>query len=424
MTGANSEFGRLLPLQIALLLGTCVVVLNPLVLAFFLHMSLARIVYLLVLDAAAIVAVVMALRCFRRPGRRAWLALAVALLSLPILAVATELGIDRVRDIDPALLPAKQGDTITVHMPDRELGWVPVPATRARHIEQGNFDVTYVIDSHGHKYIPPNPGAQRTIHFFGDSTIFGHGVTNDDTALNIVAKKLGSRANVVNYGVMGYGFEQIYLRLYEAREQIAPGDVVVFAPIPGDIARNLLGKRFVCDLYNRNFSGVETFPYFDHGTWRTEKLGDHCPRGDLPIAMIRRHLMLAQASKEDQLAQNASQILALARQVVEQRGARFFVLFLINPNECASGDIGFDLSLLDAEFSSTMDSCDTVEPGPDIVFKTDPHLNAKGNAWLADAILAFLNTKVLDDRSGDRGTSGEGKWPTRSSNRMPSGNGS
>ena len=117
-------------------------------------------------------------------------------------------------------------------MSDPLLGWVPRPGARARHVSEGNFDVIQVIDAKGRRAIPPNPGARRTLYFFGDLFTFGHGVENDQTALSIIARALGARANVVNYGVKAYGLEQMFLRLRAAKDDIQPGDVVSFRPYP------------------------------------------------------------------------------------------------------------------------------------------------------------------------------------------------
>jgi hypothetical protein len=71
----------------------------------------------------------------------------------------------------------------------------------------------------------------RVIHFFGDSFTFGYGVTNDNTALNLLAKNINHKFNIQNYGVGGYSLELMYLRLIDLMDEVKPGDVVVFSPI-------------------------------------------------------------------------------------------------------------------------------------------------------------------------------------------------
>jgi hypothetical protein len=89
---------------------------------------------------------------------------------------------------------------------------------------------TYHLDEKGRRKIEPNPAVRRAIHFFGDSMTFGHGLSDQDAALNLLGEKLNDRINVFNYGVPGYGFEQMLLRLIEMISEIKAGDTVFSLP--------------------------------------------------------------------------------------------------------------------------------------------------------------------------------------------------
>ena len=288
-------------LYTSIILISIVIVANPLVLSILLQLSKARILYITFFDMVALAIVFFTVRYVRRESRRDLIAALVLVAAWPAAMVAAEIAILKLRETYvQAVRPDRAGAVRkpvmgdSVHQSDPLLGWVPRPGARASHVSEGNFDVTYVIDATGRRAIPPNEGAQRTLHFFGDSFTFGHGVENDETALSVVARALGDRANVANYGVMAYGLEQMLLRLRGAQDAIQPGDVVIISPVSLDLTRNLIAKDFVCFLHYKNYSTVETFPLWDGSTWRPARIGDHCPEGDLPLALLQRFLLARQ----------------------------------------------------------------------------------------------------------------------------------
>jgi hypothetical protein len=317
-TRLNTGLSGRLCLQLVLVLLPVVLILNPLTLKLLTSVSFTRTVYLLVLDALVIAAAVLALRHVRW-GR--WqdlvgaFGLLIALPGVMWLAEPPIIALNNWVYREDALGEhLSAGDSI--HRPDPLRGWVPVPGATGHHAVEGSFDVTYQLDDQGRKAIPANPGATRTIHFFGDSFTFGHGVANKDTALNLVAQALGKRANVANWGVMGYGLEQMFLRLRDVQNQIYRGDLVIFAPLADDLARNLIAKVFVCNqIYRQNYSRVRTFPLFDHGEWRSVPLDDDCPSvDDLPIAAIERYFIEHRDYRHDPaIIENADEIFAQAK---------------------------------------------------------------------------------------------------------------
>lgn len=381
-------------LYAALLLATAVLLLNPLVLSLIAHLSITRISYMLFLDGFLVAIIVFCLRYLHR-GRRRDGILAIALAGL--LPVAMILIEPAIIGLHKALRPAGASEE-AIHQPDALLGWQPVPGAHAHHASPGNFDVTYVIDAQGHRQIGPHPGTGPTLHVFGDSILFGHGVANGQTALDLVADALEGRANVVNYGVMAYGLEQMFLRLRESKDAIQPGDAVIFAPIAEDLERNLIGKTFVCDIYEKSYAGTRTFPLLVDGTWQAASLDTYCPEGDLPVALVRRAWMRWQRPDlEQQLATNADAIFAMADALAKERGATFRVLFLVRVDECEAGAFLFDLDRLKTPFVSLLPAC------PDnpaaLRFPTDRHFNEEGQRWLAAAILDFLEKHVLGERA-------------------------
>jgi hypothetical protein len=386
-------------LYAAIILATLLAVGNPLVLAPFVQLSATRLAYIATFDLFGLMIVLLAIRYVRNGGRWHLLAAVILLIAWPAVMVGAEFAIvslDEAYGGAARAAPPVMGDR--VHISDPLLGWVPRPGARARHVSEGNFDVTYVIDAKGRRAIPANPGAPRTIFFFGDSFTFGHGVENDQTALSIIARALGPRANVVNYGVMAYGLEQMFLRLRAASDEIHSGDIVIFSPVSRDLARNLIAKDLVCFLYYKNFSKVETFPWWDGSAWRPARLADHCPHGDLPLALLERFLLAKQNDRASvALAENADRIFQMAKKLAEERGADFRVIFLAYPDECMAKAFDFDLSLLHTEITPLMPYCLDAAAMAHMRFPTDRHLTPAGHRWTATALLDVLERTVLNE---------------------------
>jgi hypothetical protein len=396
---------RTVCLYAAIILVTILAVGNPLVLAPFVELSATRLAYITTFDLFGLMLALLAIRYVRRGFRRDLGAAVALLLGWPAVMVGAELAIVSLDEAYPGAAnvardsaPPVMGDS--VHEGDPLLGWVPRPEARARHVSEGNFEVTYVIDAAGRRAIPLNRGAERTLHFFGDSFTFGHGVENDQTALSVIARELGARANVANYGVMAYGLEQMLLRLRAAKEAIQPGDVVVFSPVSLDLMRNLIAKDFVCFLHYKNYSKVETFPWWDGSTWRPTRIVDHCPHGDLPLALLQRRLLGSQSEeKAAALVENADRIFRMAKAIADERGAVFQLVFLVYPDECLNRSFDFDLSLLETEFTTLMPYCQDDHAMARMRFPTDRHLTPEGQRWAAMALLDTLNRTVLREDS-------------------------
>jgi hypothetical protein len=213
--------------------------------------------------------------------------------------------------------------------------------------------------------------------------------------LAILARALGRRANVANYGVMAYGLEQMFLRFRAAQDGIQPGDIVVFSPVSLDLTRNLIAKDFVCFLHDKNYSKFETYPAWDGTGWRAARIADHCPRGDLPLALVQRFLLARHsAEKSAVLAENADRIFRMAEALADERGAAFQVVFLVYPDECRNQSFDFDLSLLATTFTSLMPYCLDDGTMARMRFETDRHLTPEGHRWAAMALLDILRGTV------------------------------
>ena len=86
----------------------------------------------------------------------------------------------------------------------------------------------------------PSPNTLR-IALFGDSFTLGYGVADDETwghQLEIALNQAGIRAEVMNFGVNGYGMDQAFLRWLHEGRQYSP-DMVIFGFQPENLNRNV-----------------------------------------------------------------------------------------------------------------------------------------------------------------------------------------
>jgi len=133
-----------------------------------------------------------------------------------------------------------------IDVPDPVLGWRPKPGIQVRSTQPGSYDVTVTTTAdglRGRRTIGPErtPGVTR-IAVFGCSQTFGSGVEDDETFSARLAVSLRG-VEVLNFGVHGYGTDQMLLRWEREGVAYAP-DVVVLAFAYYHLDRNVTAFRF------------------------------------------------------------------------------------------------------------------------------------------------------------------------------------
>ncbi|MDP9179142.1 MAG: hypothetical protein M3O61_15810 [Gemmatimonadota bacterium] len=141
---------------------------------------------------------------------------------------------------------------------DSELGWKLHPGKQVRHHTR-YFNVAYSINSMGFRDRPrtaANANAKRRVLFFGDSEIFGWGVSPDQGVSGLVEAHSPS-IEVWNMGVPGYGLDQEILS-YEMTGRALGATDVIFHVSVHTLARSTSGfifrkpkPRFVVDSIGR-----------------------------------------------------------------------------------------------------------------------------------------------------------------------------
>lgn len=389
---------RELSIYAVLICGAAVVVLNPMAVGFF--MDPARVQYnlplLISLDAFLGIIVITSI-LYLKTGRKEWFIISPYVLFLvPALTVFAELAVTYHR------LVYAQSAAVHDQMLERdpELGWRLKANTHAREVTPGNYDVIYRLDHERRKSIPQEKGVKNTIHFFGDSFIFGQGVTNDQTAVNLLAKKLQGRLNVLNYGIPGYGIEQMLLYFRSRLRDIRPGDLVVFAPLSSNIERNFIHRAHVCKyVLDYGDDDSPTFPMWTEDGWMSVRVSDECTA--LEALLLNSSGMLGRLYRwrhenkmADEILRNADRVFSQAAELAEERGASFYVVFVPNPLECERRAFEVDIAKLKTAFMSLLPYC----PGDTqacrrLHFPTDYHWTAEGNRWAAGVLERILRTE-------------------------------
>jgi len=374
-------------------------VLNPLVVSLLARPRLDQSLYLVVLDAALLSIAVLAFLHIRT-GQNRYLRLSIVSLAvLPFLLVSAELGWTLAR----VKLGSPWKNTVhNLHRPDPLLGWTLLPDNEGRHVSPGNYDVVYSIDPDGRRATPQAENASRSLHFFGNSFIFGQGVPDEDAALYRLGTKMEDRTRVLNYGVIGYGIEQMFYSFNANIDNVKPGDVVVFTPISSDLKRNLIHKEYFCrfEFWRRDGYRLTHLPVYRDEQWSFPDLADNCSLVDLlyysnglPVGTVFHWYM--QAATHDAIIGKVDRILSRAADLAQQRGARFRVVFLVTPKECREQVFEFDLEGLRAEFDSLMPYCPTGDGALEkLKFPRDPHWSTFGNEWAAGALERVLRPEL------------------------------
>ncbi len=381
--------------QVALVVGTLLLFVNPLSLGLFLRLDPDAKIYLTVVAAffaTLLVLSILYVRTKRESYRRGfWAALAVGLVVL--VAAELYLGRWRLQNVDSWRAVRIEG----VYEPHDRLGWRPIPDSKGRHISEGNFDATYRIDSLGRKAIPNEIEEGPTLHVFGDSYTFGHGVDNEDTALNLLAGTFAKDHgfNVQNYAVMGYGLEQMYTALDLHRGEIEAGDQVVFAPTSFDLLRNMIDKRFLCQYPPRGNVPVGRVTMRLEGRWTAVDLDEACHpvqnlflQSSFLVGFVYRAVrapLIRQA-----LVDNANAVLDDARELATDAGATFSVVFLAAPWECQKESYDFAIGDLEGDFDSMLEHC----PDESLRFPTDSHWSPEGHRWVAGFLADRLRPRL------------------------------
>ena len=393
----HADWLRSVLVYLIICLAAAALILNPLVTKLLIGLSNGWVLFPLAFDLyAALIIAFATLNLRMNSSVFGAIAISLAILILPAMFIV-ELAI-YYHEFNIKPNPGNPGDNRVegVHQHYEVLGWSPIPNGVGRHVSRGNFDVRYEFDDKGRKRIVQDEKAVRTVRVFGDSFAFGHGVSNENTSMALLAKKINPEFNVFNNGVMGYGLEQMYLSLERNISEVQSGDIVIFLPTAIDIYRTMINREWSCGRYFAS-DHITTFPMLnDHG-WISVDLENECSY-TFDFLLLKSKLIFGRlyeayigVTTDGLFIRNADILFELARNAVEGKGARFAVVLVARPNECIAGVHDVDWTRLDTKFTSLMGDCPgEPEQARKYRFPTDGHLSEEGNAWLAESLFGYL----------------------------------
>lgn len=308
---------------------------------------------------------------------------------------------------------------------DTLIGWKLPPGARIEaRPRHGDYEVTYVAGEGGFRSSeegsPPGDPADGTpenlvdeapgdsagvgtrIVFLGDSFTFGVGVEGDETFAHLVSERFGS-VPTANYGMSGFGIDQMWLTLRHYASE-PPPDIVVVAFVLDDLNRTMSAYRLrdtLQTLRSQGRVGWVPKPAFDlNDRGELERLGPESrPRGLLEAIADRSRIAEALRRVENRLSLRRPighrwrlnrKIFEEIRAESERLGARLLVVYVP-----AKGLEKRPTPVFESEFADLgIPFLDLRSRLPrnygDLYFEHDRHFNERGQAFAANEIAAAL----------------------------------
>jgi hypothetical protein len=318
---------------------------------------------------------------------------------------------------------------------DPDLGWVPRAGS---HNELFTFnDIGLRVGSSGRTYSPDRRNGVLRIEVFGDSFTLGDEVSEPDSWATRIERELtaaGRPAEVMNFGVNGYGIDQAFLR-WRARGIRYSPDVVILGLQVENVRRNVnlirplynpfidlpfSKPRFIRDGNELRLINVPPVPateLAEHvrniNRWPLTQHEAYYDPAKFRLRPWQRSRLLALvmdlASRAPENREAGEQydltldIMAAFEKSVETSGARFMVLHLprradldARRNARSTPDTRFVQEV--ARRFSFIDPADRLvqlleDRGSEELFRPRGHYSAMGNAVLASQVLRELERK-------------------------------
>ena len=119
---------------------------------------------------------------------------------------------------------------------DEELGWTVGPSRKSENELYFSSSEGLRSAAQGVSLNHKSPGCR--IALIGDSFTFGESVRFEETWGEHLASRFGGRCQVLNFGVIGYGIDQIHFRYLRDVRPWRP-DIVIFSFIEDDLRRTV-----------------------------------------------------------------------------------------------------------------------------------------------------------------------------------------
>jgi len=271
---------------------------------------------------------------------------------------------------------------------DPILGWIP---------ERNRLDANLALKTGGSVTDEASP-----ISLFGDSYMLG--TASDGSRISDVMDAQLPRRSVHNFGVGGYGLDQIVLRHQDRLPALSPGDVVVVGVLTTDLDRTILQVR---DAPKPRFEFDPSGQLIAHppDVDVNEDWFDRHPVQSWSLVGQRIHRTVAlwraqsnpalhpdcQRKAKEELG--SALLMRLGRQCTENK-LNCYLLVFYRPIDLEYG-AGWRRAVLTSEYGMpVLDSWDWFQSYPDhwrTLYGQDNHPNALGNEYIAKRILMAVD---------------------------------
>jgi hypothetical protein len=307
------------------------------------------------------------------------------------------------------------------YVQDDVLGWAPIKGIQVRavkpnaqglfHHPSGSlFDVKYTIDTDGLRVTPASPEEARasTVLFFGCSFTFGEGLPDDQTLPYQVGIQSSGRYKIYNFGVGGYGSEQMLAALESGMVSHIVGESPQYAyyvALPVHVWR-VAGKVAWGQHSPRYVIGADGTPHRD-GHFETRerlerrlKLNPHIA-GQLTKSATWRTLTMGDSPIDDNDIRLYFATVARSRDLLKAQFPNIQFRIILYPNQ-AGGQQRTTYEKLRAGFARMQIPVDLVEDilpnyivdrSPYVLSPLDTHPNAHANVVIADYVVNELNAQ-------------------------------
>ena len=260
---------------------------------------------------------------------------------------------------------------------DPLLGWIPT---------KNSLDDVLALAT------PHSPQAQKTVALFGDSYIFG--TTTSGTRISDVLAAARPDTRVLNFGVGGYGLDQIVLRVEDRAAVLQPGDQVIIGVMTTDIDRAMLKVRDApkpwFSLEEEGSLKLHLPPQQDSAAWFMD---NPVEAHSLLWSRLSRAIQVRSASpaigpecETEHKKALASAIFGRLESVCRQSQLSCQVLLLYRPIDLEYGSGWRGAAIRDAKQLTVLDSepwfVNSTVDWRDL-YGADRHPNAEGNANIA-----------------------------------------
>jgi len=279
------------------------------------------------------------------------------------------------------------GTTSIIYQYDDRLGWRITPNNYTENFcDRKTFtsmpDGTRITTS-----VTKNSDNRSTILFIGDSFVEGSEVSDSNTMCYLVNDRLDS-VHVVNAGVGGYGFGQIYIYLQELLEHHAP-EAVVLGYVQTDIDRVNLNFRDYYKPYFKPESGKLT-EYSDHIIPADElmKINEWKPALYMGFEIFRE--TVSNDLEEEENIRLSIEIIKAMNRLCSQKGIPFVLYNLSTPNDHVNSSnflaqkASFHQISDNVETSGNFDASSFLHSKKSEMTKFTGHWDSLGNHYLAE----------------------------------------